>query len=56
MTLHGASVQSAKATVLAGASMQAHNTFAAPSAVKPAEMAVSVSGNTLRLTMPAAWW
>lgn len=54
VTLHGANVKSAKATVLAGASMQAHNTFAAPSAVKPAEMAVSVSGGALRLTMPAA--
>jgi alpha-N-arabinofuranosidase len=52
--IHGAKVRSAKATVLAGASMQAHNTFTAPDALKPSEMQVTVSGDGLRITMPAA--
>ena len=54
IALTGAAVKGARAAVLAGPSIQAHNSFASPEAVKPAELAVRTSGGELRLTMPAA--
>ena len=54
VALDGAAVKGAQALVLAGPSVQAHNSFAAPDAVKPAELAVRTSGGELRFTMPAA--
>jgi len=54
VTLAGVTRVSATGRVLTAPTMQAHNTFAAPDAVKPVPFeGVRLSGNTLALTLPA---
>src|SRR5471032_6647 len=49
----GAGAVSASGTILTAAAMDAHNTFAAPDAVRPAPFAASASGGKLVLKLPA---
>jgi alpha-N-arabinofuranosidase len=54
VTLAGLVAHSATGRVLTATAMQAHNTFAAPDAVKPVPFAgVRLAGNALMLTLPA---
>ena len=53
VTLAGGSFTVATGRVLTAPTMQAHNTFDAPDAVKPAVMAgVTLAGGTLHVTLP----
>jgi alpha-N-arabinofuranosidase len=54
VTLAGISPASATGRLLTAPTMQAHNTFAAPDAVKPMPFeGVKLAGSTLTLTLPA---
>jgi alpha-N-arabinofuranosidase len=54
VTLSGVTPTSAVGRVLTAPAMQAHNTFAAPDAVKPLPLdAVKLAGGTLTITLPA---
>jgi alpha-N-arabinofuranosidase len=54
VTIAGAAPASASGRLLTAPAMQAHNTFAAPDAVKPVPLeGVRLSGGTLTLTLPA---
>jgi alpha-N-arabinofuranosidase len=54
VALAGLGPASAAGRVLTAPTMQAHNTFAAPDAVKPAVLdGVRLAGGTLTLTLPA---
>jgi alpha-N-arabinofuranosidase len=54
VTLAGTSPSSATGRLLTAATMQAHNTFAAPDTVKPVPFeGVKLAGSTLTLTLPA---
>jgi alpha-N-arabinofuranosidase len=54
VTLSGLTPTAAAGRLLTASTMQAHNTFAAPDAVKPVPFdGVTLSGNTLTLTLPA---
>ncbi|MGA7413462.1 MAG: alpha-L-arabinofuranosidase C-terminal domain-containing protein [Bryobacteraceae bacterium] len=52
--LRGASASQARAVALTGPDIHAHNDFTTPNAVKPQALAVTASGDTLRVTIPAA--
>jgi alpha-N-arabinofuranosidase len=54
ISVPGASISSAKVEVLAGDTLQAHNTFAQPDAVKPRPGTASVSGSVIRMDLPPA--
>jgi len=49
----GAGVKGATGSLLTAAAMDAHNTYAAPDAVKPAPYAAQASGGKLTLHLPA---
>jgi alpha-N-arabinofuranosidase len=54
VTFAGTSPSSATGRLLTAATMQAHNTFAAPDTVKPVPFeGVKLAGSTLTLTLPA---
>ena len=54
VTLSGLTPATATGRLLTAPTMQAHNTFAAPDAVRPVPFdGVTLSGNTLTLTLPA---
>ena len=53
-TLAGVAAKSVSGTVLTAAAMNAHNTFAAPEAVKPAAFTgAKLAGESLSVTLPA---
>ena len=52
--LHGASAKDARGWALTGPDVHAHNDFTTPDQVKPQTLAVTASGSTLRVTLPAA--
>jgi len=52
--LRGANASQARAVALTGPDIHAHNDFANPNGVKPQPLAVTASGSTLRVTIPAA--
>lgn len=54
VSVSGGAVKSARATVLAGPDIHAHNDFAHADAVKPASAEVEASGNELRIRIPPA--
>lgn len=54
IALRGARIIRADGTVLAASDMHAHNTFNQPNAVKPADLAVQVSGEVLSVRLPSA--
>ena len=54
VALVGGTATSATGVVLASSEMHAHNTFDEPDAVKSASLAVSVAGEMLTVTIPAA--
>lgn len=54
VALRGVSVARATGVVLASDDMHAHNTFENPNAVKTAPLAVTVNGDMLNVTIPAA--
>jgi alpha-N-arabinofuranosidase len=54
LAIEGAVPGAATAEILTGARMDAHNTFAAPDAVRPAPFAdFTVQGGVLRVELPA---
>ena len=54
VALRGATIAHVAGTVLAADDMHAHNTFEQPNAVKSAPLKVTVSGDTVNVTIPAA--
>jgi alpha-N-arabinofuranosidase len=54
VSLRGATIASAAAVMLASSDMHAHNTFEQRDAVKSAPLNVTVSGELLNVTVPAA--
>lgn len=54
VALRGATIAHVTGTVLAADDMHAHNTFEQPNAVKSAPLKVTVSGDTVNVTIPAA--
>ncbi|MHB0858236.1 MAG: alpha-N-arabinofuranosidase [Anaerolineae bacterium] len=54
VVLRGGSCRSATLTTLAHGDIHAHNTFDEPGIVQPAESAVAVAGESLRMVLPAA--
>ena len=54
IALQGVRIAKASGTVLAASDMHAHNTFDQPDVVKPASLSVSINGNMLTASIPAA--
>jgi alpha-N-arabinofuranosidase len=54
VTVRGAKIKSASATVLTHSDMHAHNTFSDRNVVVPKERAVSVGGDDIHFEFPAA--
>ncbi len=54
IALRGARTRRASGTMLKAPEVHAHNTFAQPNAVQPANLGVSVSGDLLTVEFPAA--
>ncbi len=54
IVIRGATAQSAAVTTLTNADIHAHNTFAQPDAVRPANSTATLRGNTLTFTFPPA--
>ena len=52
--ISGATAKSARASVLSGPDIHAHNDFSQPDRVKPASASVEASGNQLHIRIPAA--
>jgi alpha-N-arabinofuranosidase len=52
--IRGASASQARGMTLTGPDIHAHNDFTNPNGVKPQPLSVTASGNTLRVTIPAA--
>ena len=54
VALHGATIAGATGTVLAATDMHAHNTFDHPDSVKTAPLKVTINGDLLNVSIPAA--
>ena len=54
ITVHGGNAGAARATVLSGADIHAHNTFEQPNAVAPKEASVKAQGRSLSFQFPPA--